>query len=528
MVGHRFADELCRRDPAGRFDVRVVGAEAYEPYNRVLLSEVVAGRAAWRSLTLPELPSRVEVRRSVAARAVDRRARTLLLDDGTEWDWDHLVLATGAAAFVPPLAGLEERPSHVHVLRDLDDVRAVVARSANARHAVVLGGGVLGLEVAAGLHHRGVGVTLLQVDPTLMAGQLDAAPAAVLARRLEESGVRVRTGTSITEVLSAYGELVAVRLTDGTVMSTDLLLVSCGVRARTELARDAGLPVDRGVLVGRDLASLADPHVHAIGDCAQEPGSVAGLVATGWDQAARLAARLVGTPLEDARPPEGAGDIRLKAVGVDLVALGVRASSALADDRVITVDDPAGGRHLSLVVRGEHLVGATVLGAPAVAAEVSVALDRRTPLPRDPLALLTPERAAESTSPTRMPGATAVCRCNSVTKSQVVAAWEAGADSVEKVAARTRATTGCGGCREVVCGLVDWLATVDPPEVPASAADGLEARPAARTSTSNEDTSTSNEGTSTSNEGTSTSNGGTSTSNEDTSTEDEAAPVTSA
>ena len=139
--------------------------------------------------------------------------------------------------------------------------------------------------------------------------------------------------------------------------------------------------------------------------------------------------------------------------------------------RVITVDDPAGGRHMSLVVRDEHLVGATVLGAPGVAADVSVALDRRTPLPRDPLALLTPERTSETASPVRMPGATTVCRCNSVTKTQVVDAWEAGADTVEKVAARTRATTGCGGCREVVCGLVDWLASVEPPEpVPVTSA----------------------------------------------------------
>ena len=463
MVGHRFAEELCRQDPDERFDVEVVGAEAYEPYNRVLLSEVVAGRAAWRSLTLPELPDRVRLRRAVSAVALDRESGRVLLDDGNHLDFDHLVLATGADAFVPPLAGLEEPPRHVHVLRDLDDVRAVVARSANARHAVVLGGGVLGLELAAGLHHRGIGVTVLQVDDTLMAGQLDPGAAAVLQRRLEEQGVRVRTGTSIAEVVAAYGELVAVRLTDGTVMATDLLVVSCGVRARSGLAADAGLPVERGVVVGRDLTSPADPRVHAIGDCAQEPGAVAGLVATGWDQAARLAAHLVGRPVEERGGAEGAGDIRLKAVGVALVALGVRASGAEPTDRVITVDDPAGGRHLSLVVRGDHLVGATVLGAPAVAAEVSVALDRRTPLPRDPLALLTPERTTESTSPMRMPAATTVCRCNSVTKGQVVAAWEAGADSVDKVASRTRATTGCGGCREVVCGLVDWLSSVDPP-----------------------------------------------------------------
>lgn len=464
MVGHRFADEVARLDRAGRVSVDLVGAEAYEPYNRILLSDVVAGRAAWRSLTLSRLPERVRSHAGSTAVRVDRDRRTVVLSDGGSLPYDRLVLATGARAFVPPLAGLEESPRHVHVLRDLDDTRAIVARAANARHAVVLGGGVLGLEAACGLAGRGLAVTVVQNENQLMAGQLDAAPAAVLTAALERQGIRVRLGVSVAEVISAYGELVAVRLTDDTVMSSDLMVVSCGIRPDVALAREAGLTVDRGVVVGADLASPDDALVHAIGDCAQDPAGVTGLVAPGWRQADRLARLVTGHREGDdaEQDTDRRFDIRLKAVGIDLVALGVRPSQAAAGDRVIAVDDPQGLRHFGLVLRGDRLVGATCLGAPEVAAELSVLLDRGTPLPLDPLALLTPERRTEEASPVRMPSTTVVCRCNNVTKRDLVTAWEQGADSVEKVASRTRATTGCGGCSSVVCGIVDWLAASDP------------------------------------------------------------------
>ena len=466
MVGHRFADELAVRDTTHRFHVEVVGAEPYEPYNRVLLSEVVSGQAPWQSLTLESLPDRVSLRRGVTALRVDRAAREVELSDGERLGYDRLVLATGARAFVPDVHGLGaapgEPPRHVHVLRDLDDTRAVVARAANARHALVLGGGVLGLEAACGLRHRGLAVTVVQDQEHLMAGQLDAEPAAVLERTLETNGVAVRLATSVAEVIEAYGELVAVRLTDGSVVSCDLLLVSCGVRAATEIAVGAGLRVDKGVVVDQDARSLDDPRVHAIGDCAQQPGTVPGLVASGWAQAERLAALLVEGEVADPVVPPGGPELRLKAVGAHLVSLGVQPSRAAVRDRVVRVDDPGGGRHVALVLRDGHLVGATVVGAPDVAASVSVMVGRGTPTPADPLALLVPERAATGATPLRMPGATVVCRCNNVTKNDVVAAWEGGADSAEKVAARTRATTGCGGCSGVVCGLVEWLQEVDP------------------------------------------------------------------
>ncbi|MCZ4499791.1 MAG: Nitrite reductase [Marmoricola sp.] len=471
MVGHRFVDELVRADGAGRYDVELIGAEEYEPYNRILLSELLAGRADLRALMLP-LPDagRVTFRQGTAAVELDREAAEVVLSDGTRVAYDRLVLATGASAFVPPLAGLETDPRHVHVLRTLDDCRNLAARAMNAKHAVVLGGGLLGLEAACGLRRRGVPVTVVDLDGHLMAAQLDAGPARVLAAQLRALGVDVLTGTSVAEVISAYGEIVAVRLTDDRMLAADLMLVSCGIRASTGLAADAGLVVDRGIVVDGDLAT-SDPRIFAIGDCAQPPEGATGLLAPGWQQAERLVAALVEEQPQSRRPP-GPGPssiIKLKAVGVDLVTMGVRGSTAAPEDRVLTVSDPGGFRYVDLVLRGRgdgpaELVGVTCLGFPDVSAALTLAYDRRTPVPTDPLSLLAgPGGAVDgSPSPMRMPGSTTVCRCNGVTKKEIVSAWEAGAGSVEAVAGATRATTGCGGCRDVVCGLVDWLNASDP------------------------------------------------------------------
>ncbi|MCW2754364.1 MAG: hypothetical protein JWQ32_1775 [Marmoricola sp.] len=466
MVGHRFVDELVRADRVGRFEIELIGQETYEPYNRILLSEVVAGRADLKALSLP-LPDseRVQFRRGVAAVELDLAGRRVLLDDGTATPYDRLVLATGARAFVPPIEGLERAPRHVHVLRTLDDCRNIAARAMNAKHAVVLGAGLLGLEAACGLRRRGVPVTVIDVDDHVMATQLDGAPARMLAGRLRDLGVGVITSSSIAEVINAYDEIVAVRLADGRLLAADLMVVSCGVRADIRLAADAGLAVDRGILVDADQTT-ACAAVHAIGDCAQGLEPMTGLLAPGWRQAERLVAVMRGSTVEiaaDAPRTPVREQVRLKATGVDLVTMGVRASQAGDDDRLVTLTDSRARRHVDLVIRDDTLVGVTCLGAPEISAALSVAFERRTPLPVDPLTMLVPEgRTEEPASPVRMPGATTVCRCSSVTKKDIVTAWEGGARTPDGVAAVTRAGTGCGGCREVVCGLVDWLNASDP------------------------------------------------------------------
>lgn len=453
MVGHRFVDEVVRRDGEGRYDVCLVGAEDYAPYNRILLSEVLAGSCDVAALALPEPdPARVSVRLGTAAVAVDRDSRHVLFSDRSRLRYDRLVLATGADAFVPPVPGLREV---AHVLRTLDDCRDLAARSLNSRHAVVLGGGVLGLEAACGLVRRGVKVTVLHLAGHLWETQLDPAPAGVLAAALDDLGITVRTDVHVVEVVPD-----GLRLATGEVVEADLVLVSCGVRARTSLAADAGITVDRGVVVGDELRSPDDPAIAALGDCAQAPCGGAGLVAPGWDQAARLAADLTGT----APPimPVGTAPVRLKAAGVDLVTMGT--SGVTADpshDRVLTVSDYGGRRFIELTVRDARVIGVTCVGAPELAPSLTVAYDRNTPVPSDPLLMLLPDRETDDGSPALMPAGTNVCRCNGVTKGDIVHAWDDGACSVSAIAAATRATTGCGGCRNVVCGLVDWLREVD-------------------------------------------------------------------
>jgi assimilatory nitrate reductase electron transfer subunit len=406
------------------------------------------------AIGLPLTDERVHLVTGVAATAVDRHARTVALDDGSTLAYDVLVLATGARANLPPIPGLNES-EQVRVLRTLDDCREIEAAASTARAALVLGGGVLGLEAACGLRQRGVPTLVVDVDEHLMASQIPAGPAEVLRHQLADLGIEVLTGVSVAEVISVHDRLVAVRLTDDSMVVTDLMVVSCGIRAETEIAAEAGIEVERGIVVDSSLATK-DPHIFAIGDCAQPPSGMTGLLVPGWRQAEALADGLIrGLPAQVEVPPGEA--LKLKAVGADLVRAG-----ATDAGRVITVHDPDGRRHVSLAVRDDRLAGFTVVGAPELAASLTLAHERRTPLPVDPLALLLPAARTEEASPLRMPNSTTICRCNNVTKGDIVHAWEAGCDTPEAIAGTTRATTGCGGCTKVVCGVLDWLNESDP------------------------------------------------------------------
>lgn len=516
MVGARFVEDLHAYGGPDRFDVVVLGAEEYEPYNRVLLSEVVAGKVDVAAITLPRTGrhGRTAVLPGVTAVALDRSARAVVDHTGARHPYDVAVLATGARARVPDLVGLEEGlPAGVHALRTLDDAREVVAATVNARRAVVVGGGVLGLEVACGLARRGLDVTVVHGGPHLMDRQLDEQAGEVTRRTLDGLGVHVRTRARTEEVVVCDGRLTGVRLEGGLLLPADLLVLTAGTVPEVGLARRAGLEVGRGVVVGHDLAT-PDPRVCAIGDCAQPPEGGTGLVAQGWDQARRLARRLAedaarpsaAAPGVADQPPVGSsGDaagplvavpdaasstaglptagtdvVRVKAAGLDLVTMG-SADPALPGRRV-RLSDPDGGRHVEVVVAGGRVVAATCVGAGPVAADLVAAYSRGTPAPADPAQLLlrpVAGAAVAASSPTLMPDRAVVCRCNGVTKGHLVQAWRAGAHDVEQVAAATRATTGCGGCTDAVCGIVDWLRRADPEQPDAPSPSGAGSVPSA-------------------------------------------------
>ncbi|MFE5293769.1 FAD-dependent oxidoreductase [Isoptericola sp. NPDC056618] len=514
MVGARLADELSRRDGDGALDVTVLGAEPYEPYNRVLLSDVVAGRTDVAAIGMPTVDDgRTRVLRGTAVTAVDRDARVVLTDEGTRHPYDHLVLATGAAARLPDVPGLgtdaTALPAGVHALRTLDDAREVVAATVNTPRAVVVGGGVLGVELALGLAGRGLPTTLVHGAGAPMDRQLDDQAGAVLRASLEAAGVAVRTGVRPQEVLVVGGRAVGVRLDGATTepgetLGAGMVVLACGTAPETALARRSGLAVERGVVVGPDLASVTDPRVFAVGDCAQPPEGSRGLVAEGWDQARRLAEHLValaarprpaargegprehlrlpgdgsgpsmavrlGTLLSSRAPGARAGGVdargtdvvKVKAGPLSVVAMGRCGSGRVPQpgERAVRLGDPAAGRFVEAVVAGGVLVGATCVGDARVAADLTAAYTRRTPVPADPaFLLLTPvmPAAEPASSPEHMPDDATVCRCNGVTKHDIAACVADGATTQDDVARATRATTGCGSCSEAVCGLVEWL-----------------------------------------------------------------------
>lgn len=465
MAGARLAAELHARD--GDRKVTVLGAEPHRAYNRIMLSTLLAGKIDEPDVELAEVAGQgVDVRTGAAVTAIDRAAREVCTADGERIGYDHLVLATGSRALVPPLPGLDPLPERVVPFRTLDDCRRILAAARGARSALVLGGGLLGLEAARGLAARGLAVTVVHPVGHLMERQLDRSAGAVLAGTLAGLGVETRLGVLATEV-AADADGVRLDLADGDPLAADLLVLSCGVRPDTALAAAAGLTVERGVVVD-DRMRTSDPRISAIGDCAQHGGTLTGLVAPAWAQARVVAEVLAGgDPLARYRPRPVV--TRLKAAGIDLAAMGDAAEAPVDGGPVeeLTFADPARGTYARLRIRDERLTGAILLGDnPAVGTVVQL-FDRGAPVPTDRRSLLLGRAygaapASPATSPALMPDAATVCQCNDVSKGALVACWRSGARTVPQLAAETRATTGCGGCRDAVAGIAGWLAEADP------------------------------------------------------------------
>jgi assimilatory nitrate reductase electron transfer subunit len=459
MAGSRLVSELRARDQDLR--ITVFGAEAAQPYNRVLLSNVLAGVTAPGEIGLTDpgwyAANAVDARLGEEVVAIDRARKTVTSADGTVTPYDTLVLATGSAPVVPPLPGLDA--DGVVAFRTLDDCRDIMDCAADAGSAVVVGGGLLGLEAARGLAGRGLPVTVVHVAGHLMERQLDAEAGGVLRRIIGDLGIRTLLGARLTGARADNGRVTGVELDDGTVLSAGVVVLACGIRPETGLARAAGLTVDRGIVVDDRLRSVDDPDVHAIGECAQHQGTVYGLVAPAWEQARILADLLAGG---DARYEGSRQVTRLKAAGIELAAMGV---TAPADDEaeVVRFADPTRGTYKKVVIRDGRLIGAILLGETATAGLLTQLYDRAAPVPSDRLGLLfsglAPVTPAET--PVRMPDAATVCACNNVSKGRIRACWEAGGRDVADVAAETRATTGCGGCRDTVEGILQWLGTQD-------------------------------------------------------------------
>jgi nitrite reductase (NADH) large subunit len=362
MAGMRTIDEVLARDRA-RFDIEVIGAEPHPNYNRILLSSVLAGDKELGDIILHSrewyADNGIRLSTGETVVRVDAKAKTVTTAPGRTVAYDKLVLATGSRPFVPPVAGLAlPGVCAFRTIADLDLMRDA-ARNArtNGGRAVVVGGGLLGLEAAVGLMKRGMTVTVLHLMPTLMERQLDEAAGLLLQRDLQGTGLTILTRAQ-TEAIAGDNRVKAVRLADGRELPADLVVFAVGVKPNIDLARDATLDVNRGIDVD-DFMRTSDPDIFAVGECVEHRGQTFGLVGPLWEQARTCAEVLCGgTP-----PPyvAAAPHTSLKVTGVDVFSAGVLAARDDGDEE-ITLRDAAARQYKKLVVRDGRLLGAILYG----------------------------------------------------------------------------------------------------------------------------------------------------------------------
>jgi NAD(P)H-nitrite reductase large subunit len=453
MAGARLVEEVIARAP-DRFTIRMFGAERHAAYNRLLLSSVLGGWADPEQLWIaqPDWYDKrgIFVHAGVRAEVIDREHRTVT---GRHVDepYDYLVLATGSRPFVPPLDGTDL--NGVFVFRSLDDCAAIAARAQEGSRAVVLGGGLLGLEAARGLLSQDLEVTVLETAPHLMPQQLDATAGALLQHKLEAMGVRVLVGTTAAKLLG--NEVVTgVQLVDGHVLQTDMVVISCGIRANTEEARAAGLAVERAIVVDDQLRT-SDPSVFALGECAQHRGTVYGLVDPAYEQA-RVLADVLCESRADAAYCGSRLATTLKVMGVDLISMG-DIQAAGSDSEIYTHLDAHSGTYKKLVIRDDRLSGAILLGVPDLGARLASLFRNGEEIGQTALEFLVGGTSrdallAEGSGADigRISDETQICNCHGVSKGQITAAICAGKSTIEGLGAATRAGTGCGTCQPLL------------------------------------------------------------------------------
>ncbi|NUJ80252.1 NAD(P)/FAD-dependent oxidoreductase [Methylocystis sp. FS] len=363
MAATRFVEELTNR-ALGRYDILVIGDEPRLAYNRVLLSSVLAGELSVDDIELKPRQwwraAGVEVLSGCKVIKINAASRRLLLDNGESVDYSKVALATGSRAARLPIEGAD-LPG-VHVFRDVRDVEAL-SRLGKEMRALVIGGGLLGLEAAYGLARRGVDVTLAHVMDRLMERQLDAAGADILRLLVEEKGVRVLLNANATRI-SGSGRVENVEFADGQTIPADAVIFAVGIQPNAELARQAGLDVGRGVKVDDGLKT-SEPGVFAIGECAEHRGVCYGLVEPAYEQGRVLAMRLAG---QDASYGGSVVSTNLKVSGVRVFSAGDYLGEG--DARRIVCKDPRMGLYRKLVERDDRLVGAILVGDTNGAANV--------------------------------------------------------------------------------------------------------------------------------------------------------------
>jgi nitrite reductase (NADH) large subunit len=333
----------------------------------------------------------------------------------------------------------------------------MISQAADRSKAVVIGGGLLGLEAARGLQSRGLTVGVVHAASTLMNAQLDDTAGAILRRSVEDIGITVHVEKVTTEVVTENGRLSSIVFSDGSSIECDMLVIAAGIRPNVGLAQRAGLTVERAIVVDDHMRSVDDDNIYVVGECAQHRGQVYGLVAPLWEQATVVADHITNTDRAAAYHGSRTAT-KLKVVGVDVAAMGLKAPE-LPDDEFVQYSEPRHGVYKTIVIRDGKLIGATLVGDVSKVSFLTQAFDSGLPLPDERVSLMfdigTPDVAV---GVAELSDDAQVCNCNGVSKATLVSCVQAGEASVTGVMAKTKAGKGCGSCKELVGQIVEWAA----------------------------------------------------------------------
>lgn len=455
MAPGRMLEHLFEQAP-GLYDVTIFNAEPRVNYDRIMLSPVLSGEKTFEDIIIHGdgwyIENNVTLYKGHRIVDINRNARTVTSDHGVTESYDKLVIATGSVPFIIPVPG-KDLPG-VITYRDLDDVDAMLLAAQSREKAIVIGGGLLGLEAAAGLALRGMDVTVLHVMPTLMERQLDPAAGYLLQKAVEERGIKVITKANTKRIIGT-DRVEGIELDNGTIIPATLVVMAVGIRPNASLAKDAGLAVNRGIVVDAGMQT-SDGDILAVGECAEVDGMVYGLVAPLYEMARVAAAHLAG----DTKPAFVHSDTptKLKVTGINLFSLG---DFADGDDREeIVLRDATAGIYKRVVIKDNRIIGTVLYGETSDGAWFNDLKKKGTDISamRDTLifgqsfqggAPLDPMAAVAA-----LPDDAEICGCNGVCKGKITSTITAkGLTTLDGVRAHTKASASCGSCT----GLVEQL-----------------------------------------------------------------------
>ncbi|NYT58504.1 NAD(P)/FAD-dependent oxidoreductase [Alcaligenaceae bacterium] len=454
MAGIRTIEELLKLD-SKLYDITVFGSEPYPNYNRILLSPVLTGEQTIQDIILNDKSwyesNGITLHLNSTVTQINRRRKEVLTDDGKTARYDRLLLATGSKPFILPVPGHELKG--VISFRDIRDVELMIDAASRLQHAVVIGGGLLGLEAANGLASRGMQVSVVHLGASLLDRQLDTAAAELLQASLRERGLNFLMAHQTEAILGKDdGTVCGIRFKDGSELATDLVVMAVGIRPNTDLAQASGIYADRGVVVN-DTLQTYDPSIYAVGECVSHRGMAYGLVAPLFEQAKVAANHLAMHGI--GRYAGSTTSTKLKVTGIDVFSAGEFMGGA--NTEAITLADPVGGVYKKLVIQGDKLIGACLYGDTVDGAwyfrlirEGKSIAELREHLMFGEGAIGDTGHAGEN-SIAGIPDSTEICGCNGVCKGTIVKAIrEQGLFTVDEIKKHTKAASSCGSCTGLV------------------------------------------------------------------------------